>query len=51
MAGVAYNISPHLLVDVGYRYLDLGRYSARFTGDRTDVNAHEVRVGMRYQID
>lgn len=51
MAGVAYNISPHLLLDVGYRYLDLGRFTSRFSGDKTDLNAHEVRVGVRYQID
>ena len=60
MAGVAYAISPHLMLDVGYRYLDLGTYRAPqsnlaqqdlYTGQKTDLNAHEVRVGFRYQID
>ena len=51
MAGVAYHLSPHLMLDVGYRYLDLGRYSGRVTGEKTDLDAHEVRVGVRYQID
>lgn len=60
MAGVAYHISPHLLLDVGYRYLDLGTYQAPnrivagvpvYNGNKTDLNSHEIRVGVRYQID
>ena len=60
MAGVSYAISPHLLLDVGYRYLDLGTYRAPhsnlaqqdlFATQKSDLNAHEVRVGFRYQID
>lgn len=51
MAGVSYHLAPHLMLDVGYRYLDLGRYAARTTGARTDLDSHEVRVGVRYQID
>lgn len=51
MAGVSYNLTPHLLLDVGYRYLDLGTYRNPTTGEKTDVDAHQVRVGVRYMID
>ena len=60
MAGVAYHISPHLLLDVGYRYLDLGTYRAPqgsaiqravYSANKTDLDSHEIRVGVRYQID
>ena len=60
MAGVAYHVSPHLLLDIGYRYLDLGTYRAPqgsdlqravYNGNKTALTSHEVRVGVRYQID
>ena len=65
MAGVSYHVSPHLLLDIGYRYLDLGTYRAPqgttvvagqtpykfYNGNSTDLTSHEVRVGVRYQID
>lgn len=60
MAGVSYNLAPHLVLDIGYRYLDLGTYRAPrgtaiqqfvYSPQKTDLNAHEVRVGIRYQID
>ena len=60
MAGVTYNLAPHLLLDVGYRYLDLGTYRAPqssaiqqaiYSNQKIDLNAHEIRVGLRYQID
>lgn len=56
MAGLGYNVSPNLVVDGGYRYIDLGSSRSgvppigpsatfdRFTG-------HEVRLGFRYMID
>lgn len=60
MAGVAYDFSPNLALDVGYRYLNLGSVStdtiitgAGDDGDFTydDLEAHEIRVGMRYTFN
>lgn len=50
MAGFAYSVSSNMSVDIGYRYLDLGTYRSPFTGKSTDVNAHEIRAGIRYMI-
>ena len=53
MAGLSYNFAPNLLLDVGYRHVDMGDVSGgpdsqltvmRLTGD-------EIRVGVRYLID
>jgi opacity protein-like surface antigen len=63
MAGFSYEFAPHLSIDVGYRYLNLGTYSfwdpsvapliSAVTGApasaRSQVN--EFRVGLRYMID
>lgn len=55
MAGVSYPIMDHLLLDVGYRYINLGTLPgiADPTGQITNkvMDSHEVRVGLRYQID
>ena len=55
MAGIAYAISPNTMVDLGYRYLNLGDVT---TGSDTvgsmtlkQVAAHEVRVGLRWSFD
>ncbi|MCW6510113.1 outer membrane protein [Lichenifustis flavocetrariae] len=56
MAGLTYSVSANLLVDIGYRYLDLGTYkapnipSSPFNAAKTDLNAHEIRAGLRYMI-
>lgn len=55
MAGASVNITPNLLLDVGYRYLRLGdavAYDAansriQFKG----LSSQEVRVGLRFMID
>lgn len=53
MAGVAYDVSDNLKVDLGYRYLNAGRYTSLpsfggFAGVTTkDITSHEVRVGFR----
>ncbi len=59
MAGLAYAISPNMMVDFNYRYLSIGdgrtgnipigtgRNPVRFD----DLAAHEFRVGFRYMID
>lgn len=55
MAGVSYAFTNHLMLDVGYRYLDLGRATVvtRSTSatTRQDITAHQARVGLRYMID
>jgi opacity protein-like surface antigen len=55
MAGIAVDISHNLMVDLGYRYLnigDVGTASDAF-GAMTfkNVAAHEVRVGLRWSFD
>jgi opacity protein-like surface antigen len=63
MAGLAYDITPHLKLDVGYRYRHIdggamyGWDATSATAGATGVQAsdkglatHEVRVGLRYSI-
>ncbi len=56
MAGLGYSVSPNLVIDAGYRYVDLGSVrsgnpplgpSAVF--DR--LTGHEARLGFRYTVD
>lgn len=59
MAGVAYDFTPNLAVDLGYRYLNLGSIDSdtipigagdgEFSYD--DLQAHEVRLGVRYTLN
>lgn len=54
MAGVSYAFSPHLLLDVNYRYLDLGSTTVQLyplTPVRKDLVDQQVRAGIRYMID
>jgi opacity protein-like surface antigen len=55
MAGVAYAISHNLMMDVGYRYLNIGdvKTGSDASGAMTfkNVAAHEVRVGLRWSFD
>ncbi len=63
MAGVAYQISPRAVFDLGYRFIDLGDVSTRrgdicntcAGGSRDqltvhDMYAHEFKVGLRYHF-
>lgn len=56
IAGLSYAMSPGLLIDANYRYLDLGRYSDVGTTPNVgpvsygDWTAHEFRIGLRYLI-
>lgn len=58
MAGVAFQFSPKLVLDVGYRYLIMGDAVSgpepvAYT-DRSylrDLKAHEIRVGLRWVLD
>lgn len=55
--GFSYSLSPGLLLDASYRYLDMGDVEStvldplgsQFTVK--DITAHEFRVGLRYNID
>ena len=55
MAGLAYPISHNLMVDVGYRYLNIGDLSSGSDAfgamEFKNVAAHEVRVGLRWSFD
>jgi opacity protein-like surface antigen len=59
MAGFGYQISNNAIIDVGYRYIDMGSAtsgrvdSAGFTNPRVkidDIAAHEFKVGLRYHF-
>lgn len=47
MAGVAYDISPNAKIDLGYRYLNLGKFGS---GSKS-ATVNEYRIGFRYMID
>jgi len=58
-AGVDYRISESLVLDVAYRYADLGKASsgrmdnAGFINPRVeidDITAHEFKIGLRYNF-
>jgi opacity protein-like surface antigen len=55
MAGMAYAISPNMMVDLGYRYLSLGDVmtgSDAFGSMKLkNITAHEVRVGLRWNFE
>ncbi len=55
MAGFSYAITPNILLDIGYRYIDLGKLDS-LPGPNGSVvsktmDAHELRLGVRYMID
>jgi opacity protein-like surface antigen len=54
MGGVAFDLTPHLKLDIGYRYLSLGNYSAIDSSGNPitkQMRAQEIRTGFRYVID
>ncbi|MBG6208615.1 opacity protein-like surface antigen [Labrenzia sp. EL_126] len=59
MAGAAYDITPNLALDGGYRYLNIGdAHSKSFTTagqtariEYEDLSAHEFRLGARYTFN
>ncbi|MBI4274534.1 MAG: porin family protein [Rhizobiales bacterium] len=56
MAGVSSAISPSVVIDVGYRYIDLGDATTNFDSTNNqlflnNLTAHEVRIGARYLFD
>jgi opacity protein-like surface antigen len=59
MAGIGYQISDRAIIDVGYRYLDMGKITSQrhdnagFVNPRVtvdDLAAHEFKVGLRYHF-
>lgn len=59
MAGVGYQISDRAVLDVGYRYMDMGSISSQRSDSAgfvnpavkiNDLTAHEVKVGIRYSF-
>jgi opacity protein-like surface antigen len=55
MAGIAFAILPNAMLDVGYRYLNIGdvKTGSDVFGAMTfkSVAAHELRVGLRWSFD
>lgn len=49
MAGLAYDISAHAKLDVGYRFLNQGTF-APGSAER-DSKVHELRIGVRYMVE
>lgn len=59
MAGVGYQVSDRITLDLGYRYLDMGSArsgtidSAGFTNPVVridDISAHELKIGLRFAL-
>jgi len=57
MAGIAYNLSSYTAIDLNYRYMYIGGGDAdlRINGVTTkvkvgDINEHQVRVGLRFNV-
>jgi opacity protein-like surface antigen len=62
-AGLGFEVTPKLTLDLGYRYLDLGdaesgnlvAYDGTDAVDNpmefNDITSHDIRVGMRYQFN
>ncbi|ATQ69339.1 MULTISPECIES: outer membrane protein [Methylosinus] len=55
-AGASYDLSENFKIDIGYRYLNSGKYTglAGFSGATPksyDLISHEVRVGVRVTTD
>jgi opacity protein-like surface antigen len=55
VAGTAVTVSPNLQIDIGYRYLSFGNAETSDgpSGHTTfkNLGAHEVRVGLRWNLD
>lgn len=59
MAGVGYQVTDRLILDIGYRFMDMGKAQSGRVDDIgivnprvyiDDLHAHEVKVGFRYHF-
>lgn len=63
MAGVAYDVTPNLKIDLGYKYRNIeggdmfafdagtaGIGATGIQGTHGDIEQHEVKVGLRYEL-
>jgi len=55
MAGAAWQMTDNAYLDVGYRYVNFGRFTgiSSITGATVskDLSAHQIRIGVRYMVD
>ena len=55
MGGVAYDVTPQLKAEFGYRYLNSGSFtslSSPLVGSvKSKIDSHQMQIGFRYQID
>jgi len=55
MGGVAYDVTPQLKAEFGYRYLNSGTFtslSSPLVGSvKSKIDSHQMQIGFRYQID
>ncbi len=54
MAGFSYALSDNLLLDVGYRHIDMGQVRGGLDANQVfidDLTGDEIRIGLRYNID
>lgn len=61
MAGLGYNVTPNLKLELGYRYLDMGNVKTgaiscqggnvcAMEHHRFDLASHDIRLGFRYAL-
>lgn len=54
MAGASFDIAPHLKLDIGYRYINMGSISVVDSSQNTvrkTIDAQQVRAGLRWTPD
>lgn len=54
MAGLAFDIAPHLKLDIGYRYMNMGSINVVDAAQNTvrkTIEAQQVRAGLRWTPD
>ena len=55
MGGVAYDVTPQLKAEFGYRYLNSGSFTSLTSplvgSAKSKIDSHQMQVGFRYMID
>jgi opacity protein-like surface antigen len=53
MAGLSYTVAPNILIDVGYRHIDMGDVNGGPNEQLTvkKLTGDEIRIGFRYLLD